>query len=71
MPRLKLNDQRGTTPVRESELASDVQVDPEQDERPEHDRQHCRHNPPPTVNVGEVVVGGGDRDTDYEIDDSE
>src|SRR6266536_5617356 len=48
-------------------LPVDMQVDPEQNERPEHDRQQGREDQPPRPQVAEVVMRPGDRDADADV----
>ena len=48
-----------------------MEVDSEQDERPEDDREQRRDDRPQRVEVREVVVVGGDHQSDHEVDDSE
>lgn len=55
----------------EPQLFRDVQVDSEQEQRPQNDREHGRRNQPDRVQVLEVVVRGGDGDADDQVDDSE
>src|SRR6266536_944395 len=52
-------------------LLLDVQVDPEQDERPEEDGEDRREDAPPAVHVLEVVVRGGDGHAHTDVDDPE
>src|SRR2546429_1238810 len=52
-------------------LLPDVQVDPEQDQRPEEDGEDRREDTPPAVHMLEVVMGRGDRDPDSDVDDPE
>ena len=52
-------------------LLPDVQVDPEQQERPEEDREHRGSDRANGVEMLEVVVRGGDRDAHYEVNDPE
>src|SRR5439155_23087443 len=50
-------------------LLLDVQVDPEQDQRPEEDGEDRREDTPPAVHMLEVVMGRCDRDPDSDVDD--
>lgn len=53
------------------QLLRDVEVDPEQEERPEDDREHGRPDQPECVQVLKIVVRSGDCDPDDQIDDAE
>jgi hypothetical protein len=49
----------------------DVEVDPEEDQRPEQDREHGRADALRRVEMDEVVVRGGDDRAGDEVDDAE
>src|SRR5262245_14438376 len=55
----------------ELQLLRDVQVDSDQQQRPENDREHGGPDQPERVQVLEVVVRSGDRDAHHEVDDAE
>src|SRR5918912_1433104 len=52
-------------------LLVDVEVDPEEEQRPEQDREHGRADPLQRVEMGVVVVGGRDDRADHQVDDAE
>src|SRR6476660_9442809 len=52
-------------------LLRDVQVDSEQEQRPENDGEHCGRDQPDRVQMLEVVVRRGDRDADDQVDDAQ
>jgi hypothetical protein len=53
------------------QLLRDVEVDPEQKERPEDDREHGRPDQAERVQVLQVMMRSGDRDPHDQIDDAE
>jgi hypothetical protein len=48
-----------------------VEIDPEQNERPEHDRKERGQDLPPSAQVPEVVVRPGDRDADSDVEEQQ
>ena len=50
---------------------ADVEVDAEEEERPEHDREQARGEPTSRVQVVQVVLRGGDQDAGHEIGDED
>jgi len=49
----------------------DVEADPEQDERPERDRQQGGEDLPPRAQALEVMVYPSDRDADAEVQEQQ
>jgi hypothetical protein len=49
----------------------DVQVDSEEEQRPEQDREHGRADPLQRVEMGVIVVRRRDDRADDEVDDAE